>query len=74
MGDAGCEPFRMSARDYLGALAAASANGIELPRDSAASPATPWDPTLAIAFDEHRAVVHEERVMDDVLAAHAAGG
>ena len=70
--DAGCEPFHMSAQDYLDALADASADGIDLPRDSAASPATPWDPTLARAFNEHRAIVHEERVMDDVLAAHAA--
>jgi hypothetical protein len=28
---------------------------------------------VAIAFNEHRAIVHEERVMDVVLAAHAAG-
>jgi uncharacterized protein (TIGR02679 family) len=70
--DAGCEPFRMSAEDYLSALAEASAAGVELPRDSAAAPRTPWDPALAIAFDEHRAVVHQERVMDDVLAANVA--
>jgi uncharacterized protein (TIGR02679 family) len=70
--DAGCEPFRMSAEDYLSALAEASAAGVELPRDSAAAPRTPWDPALAIAFDEHRAVVHEERVMDDVLTAIVA--
>ncbi len=70
--DAGCQPFRMSAADYLDALANASAAGVELPRDSAAAPTTPWDPALAIAFDEHRAVVHEERVMDDVLSAHLA--
>ena len=36
------------------------------------APRTPWDPALTIAFDEHRAVVHEERVMDDVLATHEA--
>jgi len=70
---AGCEPFRMSAEDYLDALADAAAAGVELPRDSAAAPRTPWDPALAIAFDEHRAVAHEERVMDEVLAAHVAG-
>jgi uncharacterized protein (TIGR02679 family) len=70
--DAGCEPFRMSAAGYLDALAEASTAGVALPRDSAAVPRTPWDPALAIAFDEHRAVVHEERVMDDVLAAHVA--
>ncbi|MGH3478484.1 MAG: DUF2399 domain-containing protein [Pseudonocardiaceae bacterium] len=71
--DAGCEPFRMSAQDYRDALADASAVGVELPRDPAAAPPTPWDPALAVAFDEHRAVVHEERVMDDVLGAHVAG-
>lgn len=72
--DAGCEPFRMSAQDYHDALADALAAGVDLPRDPASAPPTPWDPALAIAFDEHRAVVHEERVMDDVLGAHAAGG
>jgi uncharacterized protein (TIGR02679 family) len=70
--DAGCEPFRMSAPDYRDALAVASAQGVELPREPAAAPPTPWDPDLAVAFDEHRAIVHEERVMDDVLDAHAA--
>ena len=68
--DAGCEPFRMSAPDYLAALAEASAAGVELPRDAAAAPTTPWDPALAVAFDKHRAVVHEERVMDGVLSFH----
>jgi uncharacterized protein (TIGR02679 family) len=72
--DAGCEPFRMSAKDYLDALAEALAAGVGLPRDSAIAPRTPWDPALATTFDEHRAVVHEERVMDDVLAAHMAEG
>ncbi|MGH3669610.1 MAG: DUF2399 domain-containing protein, partial [Pseudonocardiaceae bacterium] len=71
--NAGCEPFFMSAQDYRDALADASAVGVELPRDPATAPPTPWDPALAVAFDEHRAVVHEERVMDDVLGAHAAG-
>jgi uncharacterized protein (TIGR02679 family) len=72
--DVGCEPFHMSARDYLEALADAAAAGVELPRDPAGAPPTPWEPTLAVAFDEHRAVVHEERVMADVLGAHAASG
>jgi uncharacterized protein (TIGR02679 family) len=70
--DAGCEPFRMSAPDYLAALAEASAAGVELPRDAAAAPTTPWDLALAVAFDKHRAVVHEERVMDGVLSFHVA--
>lgn len=70
--DAGCEPFRMSAKDYLDALADAATAGVELPRDPVAAPSTSWDPALAIAFDEHRAVVHEERVMDDLLSDHVA--
>ena len=67
-----CRPFLMSAHDYRQALAVAADTGVELPRDDAAPPATPWDPALAAAFDEHRLVVHEERVMDEVLRAHAA--
>ena len=70
--DAGCEPFRMSAPDYLEAPAEASVAGVELPRDAAALPTTPWDPALAVAFDKRRAVVHEERVMDGVLSSHVA--
>jgi uncharacterized protein (TIGR02679 family) len=70
--EAGCEPFRMSAPDYHDALAEASATGVELALDPAHAPPTPWDPVLARAFNEHRAIVHEERVMDDVLVAHAA--
>ena len=67
--DAGCEPFRMSAPDYYDALVQASAAGVELPRDPPPSPPIPWNPDLASAFNEHHAIVHEERVMDDVLAA-----
>jgi len=70
--DLGCVPFRMTARDYLGALAAADDDGVALPRDPAPVPPTPWDPELADAFATHRLVVHEERVMDGVLDAHAA--
>lgn len=71
--DAGCEPFHMSAANYLAALADARTAGVELPRSATTAPPTPWDPALAVAFDEHRAVVHEERVMEEVLRAHAGG-
>jgi uncharacterized protein (TIGR02679 family) len=70
--DLGCDPFRMAAPDYLAALAAAAEDGVTLPHDPAPVPPTPWDPDLAVAFAAHRLVVHEERVMDDVLDAHAA--
>jgi hypothetical protein len=62
----------MYAPDYHDALAETSAAGVEPTRDPASAPLTPWDPALASAFDEHHAIVHEERVMDEVLAAHAA--
>jgi uncharacterized protein (TIGR02679 family) len=68
----GCAPFRMTAEDYRAALAVASASGLELPHDTAPIPPTPWDAALASAFAKSRRVVHEERVMDDVLAAHVA--
>ncbi|MBX6389381.1 MAG: DUF2399 domain-containing protein [Frankia sp.] len=71
---AGCEPFHMAAADYRAALAAARAEGVDLPRDPAPPPATPWDPDLAVEFDAHRAIVHEERVMDAVLSAHGFAG
>ncbi|WP_261553999.1 DUF2399 domain-containing protein [Frankia tisae] len=67
---AGCTPFHMSAADYTAALAAALAADVDLPRDPAPAPDTPWDPDLAAAFDGTRAIVHEERVMDEVLTAH----
>ncbi len=67
----GCTPFQMSVGDYLGAVRAAAVSGVDLPSDPAPAPVTPWDPALAAAFDTHRAVVHEERVMDAVLIAHA---
>lgn len=70
--DLGCAPFHLTAPDYLAALAAAVEDGVTLPHDPAPVPPTPWDPDLAVAFAAHRLVVHEERVMDDVLDAHAA--
>lgn len=68
----GCVPFRMQAADYLTALESAVTDEVALPHDPSPVPATPWDPDLAVAFATHRLVVHEERVMDDVLDAHAA--
>jgi hypothetical protein len=64
----GCIPFRMTATDYLAALAAAVTEGVVLPHDASPVPATGWDPDLAAVFAAHRLVVHEERVMDDNAA------
>ena len=68
----GCDPFQMTARAYLAALAAAAEAGAVLPHDPAPVPPTPWDPDLAVAFAAHRRVVHEEWIMDGLLDAHAA--
>ncbi len=67
----GCAPFQMSAVAYSDALAVADSEGVVLPSDSGSVPETPWDPDLAVAFARRRLVVHEERLMDEVLAAHA---
>lgn len=64
----GLEPWAMGSAAYLGALAAAEAEGTSLPRDPHRSPPTPWDPGLQEAFDVDRRIVHEERLLRDVLA------
>lgn len=71
---AGCTVWRMGRSDYLAALAAAARDGVILPVDDGPAPATPWDPALAAEFDRRRAVVHEERVMDALLAEHGDHG
>ncbi len=67
----GCTPFQMGADDYLAAVREATTAGVGLPVEAGRPPETPWCRELASVFDEHRAVVHEERVMDRVLDAHA---
>jgi len=63
----GLAPWRMGTADYHAALAAAGADGVELPVDPAAAPPTPWDPALQATFDQHRLVVHEERLLPVLL-------
>lgn len=68
----GATPWQMGSADYADAVAAGERDGLVLPRDPSPAPATPWDPSLRTAFDDRRAVVHEERLVDDLLSAHAA--
>lgn len=63
----GATPWRMGAADYSTAVAAAERDGVALPVDAAAAPPTPWDPALQAAFDERHLVVHEERLLDELL-------
>lgn len=62
----GLVPWRMDAIDYLAALDAASGVA-DLPTDTHRAPPTPWDAALQETFDRERKVVHEERLLDQLL-------
>lgn len=64
----GLEPWRMDSTAYLEALAEAESKGATLPIDQRRSPPTPWDCELQAAFDRHRRVVHEERLISSLLS------
>lgn len=68
MAGIGLVPWRMTAADYETALDDARAAGVVLLDDPAPAPPTPWDPALAPAFDRHRLVVHEERLLPGLLS------
>ncbi|HET6954771.1 MAG TPA: DUF2399 domain-containing protein [Acidimicrobiales bacterium] len=67
MAHLGLTPWRMDTAHYLAALAAAEADGVELPTDPEPAPPTPWDPSLGSTFDRHRLAVHEERLLPGLL-------
>lgn len=56
----GVQPWRMSAADYLAAPAGGPLTGREV--------ATPWDPALEAAMRERGSAVHEEQLVDVLLA------
>ena len=59
----GATPWRLGAEDYLAALPA----GAGVPLSGAEVP-TPWDPDLQPALREHGRAVHEEGVLEVLLA------
>jgi uncharacterized protein (TIGR02679 family) len=59
----GVHPWRLTAADYRAALPA----GAGVPLTGAEIP-TPWDPPLQDALREHARAVHEEAVLDVLLA------
>ena len=62
----GAAAWRMSAEDYITAVAALDADhAIAL---TGRSVPTPWDPSLAAAMSAHGLVVHEEFVISDLLS------
>lgn len=63
----GLQPWRMSVTDYLEAIDTARKDGIVLPVDEAPPGPTPWDPDLRAVFRQHRLIVHEERLLDELL-------
>jgi len=67
MATLGLTPWRMSARDYREALAAAETEGTPLPTDMLPPGPTPWDPTLRALFDRERRVVHQERLLPRLI-------
>jgi uncharacterized protein (TIGR02679 family) len=67
----GLVPWRMTAVDYLAAVDGATQDGVALAQDHRAVPATPWDPELGVAFAQQRLVIHEERLLDTLLAVSA---
>lgn len=64
----GLVPWHMGTRDYLDAVHAAELDGSTLPVDQHRAPPTPWDAELQAAFDGCRRVVHEERLIAELLS------
>jgi uncharacterized protein (TIGR02679 family) len=65
----GLHPWRMTVMDYLAAIDDAERAGVELPTDASPVGPTPWEPQLATTFATHRLVVHEERLLPDLLTS-----
>jgi uncharacterized protein (TIGR02679 family) len=65
LSDQRAAPWRMGAEDYLAAVAAVEG---ERPALRGAPAASPWDPQLAEAMTQQGIVVHEEDVLDPLLA------
>ena len=63
----GLVPWRMTAADYLAALAVADDQGAVLPQDPYPPGPTPWDPALRRTFDRERRIVHQERLLPGLI-------
>ncbi|WP_162941728.1 TIGR02679 family protein [Desertimonas flava] len=64
----GLTPWRMGADDYRSAVEAAAADGVDLPVEDRPVPPTPWDPPLRDELASRGLIVHEERLIDTLLA------
>lgn len=63
----GLVPWQMTAGDYLAALSTADAEGAVLPTESEVPGRTPWDPSLREVFERERRIVHQERLIHELL-------
>lgn len=63
----GAVPWRMTTADYRSALVDADEQGVSLPEELTPPPPTPWDPQLQEAFERERRIVHEERLLPELL-------
>lgn len=63
----GLRPWRMGVADYLTALAAADAEGAVLPTETDTCGPTPWDAPLREVFDRERRIVHQERLLGELI-------
>jgi uncharacterized protein (TIGR02679 family) len=68
IGAHGCRPWRFSADDYLDALARLAPLVAELPPLGGPATEPCWDPRLAVEMTAAGRAVHEELVLDDLLA------
>lgn len=64
----GLEPWRMDAAHYRSAVDVAASEAVELPVEYRVPGPTPWDPPLAATMIEIGRIVHEERLLDELLA------
>ncbi len=67
MMELGLTPWKMDTASYESAVTAAAAQRVELPIDPSDPGPTPWDESLREVFRASRRVVHEERLLDDLL-------
>lgn len=63
----GLRPWRMDVEHYERSVAEALAAGVDLPLDDADPGPTPWDEPLRKVFRSSGRVVHQERLLDELL-------
>lgn len=63
----GLSPWLMDSARYRAAVDSAAADGVDLPIETRTAGVTPWDPSLQDAMNAVRRIVHEERLLDDLL-------